>query len=98
MWWPGLSTDHKMEIALGEAKVNIAPASCSLQILSKSEIAKIYSLICLQLLFKACWKFGSEGVIWRQECQMRMRIRMMSCSPIAAQVHDWSVGTEPQNH
>lgn len=51
----------RMEIALGEAKVNIAPASCSLQILSKSEITKIYYLICLQLLFEACWKFGIAG-------------------------------------
>lgn len=42
------------EIALGEAKFNIAPASCSLQILSKSEIMKIYYLICLQLIFEAC--------------------------------------------
>lgn len=87
-----------MEIAFGEAKMNIAPASCSLQILSKSEITKIYSLICLQLLFKACWRFGTEGMIQRQESQMKMRMRMMSCSPIAAQVHAWSLGAESQNH
>lgn len=29
---------------------------------------------------------------------MRMRIRMMSCSPIAAQVHDWSLITESSIH
>ena len=51
----------RMEIALGEAKVNIAPASGSLQVLSKSEITKICYHISLQLLFEACWKFGREG-------------------------------------
>lgn len=50
----GFLPTTRMEIAFGEAKIDIAPASCSLQILSKSEIKKIYSLICLQLLFKAC--------------------------------------------
>lgn len=37
----------RMEIALGEAKVHVALGSCSLQILPKSEITKIYYLICL---------------------------------------------------
>lgn len=48
-----------MEIAFGEAKINIAPASCSLQILYKSEITEIYSLICLQGLLEI-WHRGYD--------------------------------------
>lgn len=51
----------RMEMALGEATVSITPASCSLPIWYKSEITKIYYLICLQLLFEACWKSGTQG-------------------------------------
>lgn len=37
----------RTETALGEAKANIAPASCSLQILSTSKITKIYYLFAI---------------------------------------------------